>query len=82
MRGRGVRASDDPNGDILTGVQPEEMDPAPLVGRHVVEVGMRQAWPFLTLADPESGREVRLYVDAPLTVGSGAITIRQDDRGS
>ena len=53
-------------------MEPEESDPGLLVGRHVVEIGRRQAWQFLTVADPETGREVRVYVDAPLTVTSGA----------
>ena len=62
-------------------MEPEETDPTLLVGRHVVEVGMRQVHPFLTFADHASGREVRLYVDAPLRVLPGARVFRQDDAG-
>lgn len=50
-----------------------------LVGCHVVEVGMRQAWPFLTFADPASGRETRLYVDASIRVSPDQVELRQDD---
>lgn len=62
-------------------VEPEEIDPGLLVGRHVVEVGMRQAWPFLTLADPVTGREVRIYVDASVRVSPDVVPLRQDDNG-
>ncbi|GAA3563562.1 hypothetical protein GCM10022197_18920 [Microlunatus spumicola] len=62
-------------------VEPEESDPTLLVGRHVVEVGIRQVHPFLTFADHASGREVRLYVDAPLRVLPDPSVFRQDDDG-
>ncbi|MFE3068701.1 hypothetical protein [Streptomyces sp. NPDC059247] len=50
-----------------------------LPGKLVVEVGERQAWPFLTFLDTESDpeRELRLYLDtywlvtAPGDAGSG-----------
>ncbi|MEV4253009.1 hypothetical protein AB0J52_07545 [Spirillospora sp. NPDC049652] len=45
-----------------------EPDPTALVDRHVVEVGERQAWPFLTFAHPEDEPELRLYIDAEITV--------------
>lgn len=62
-------------------MEPEEIDPALFVGRHVVEVGVRQAHPFLTFADRVSGREVRLYIDAPLCVLPDTSVFRQDDDG-
>ena len=49
-------------------MQAEEVRPSLLVGRHVVEVGRRQVWPFLTFADAETAREVRVYVDAAIAV--------------
>ena len=62
-------------------MQPEEENPGLLVGWHVVEVGVRQAWPFLTFADPASGREVRVYMDAAVRVSPDAVSLRQDDAG-
>jgi hypothetical protein len=58
-------------------MEPEEQDPALLVGWHVVEAGRRQAWPFVNLADPVSGREVRLYVDTTFSVAPGWLTVEQ-----
>ena len=60
-------------------MEPEETDPTLLVGRHVVEVGTRQAHPYLTFADHASGREVRMYLDAPFRLLSGDTVFRQDD---
>ncbi|WP_262285342.1 hypothetical protein [Micromonospora sp. MA102] len=42
------------------------MDPDELAGCVVVEVGERQAWPFITFADGGSApsREARLYLDS------------------
>lgn len=60
-------------------MEPEEADPALLVGRHVVEVGVRQAWPFVTIADHRSGREVRLYVDSWIRLFADRVALRQDD---
>lgn len=37
-------------------------------GCSVVEVGVRQAWPFITVYDPNTDREARLYIDTPFTV--------------
>lgn len=45
--------------------------PAFLVGYFVVEVGIRQAWPFVAFASHEEGAdpaEVRLYIDSAFTV--------------
>jgi len=42
---------------------------------------MRQVHPFLTFADPMTGREVRLYVDAALRVSPDVVAMRQDDDG-
>jgi hypothetical protein len=48
-------------------------DASTLVGRFVVEVGRRQAWPFLTLCDnrPEKSDEIRLYIDTAFEVAPG-----------
>lgn len=35
-----------------------------LVGWEVLEVGLRQAWPFLTLGSPGDRVERRLFIDA------------------
>jgi hypothetical protein len=47
--------------------------PETLEGCFVVEVGLRQAWPFLTFSDPETGAdaEVRLYIDTEFWVEPG-----------
>lgn len=60
-------------------MESEEANPGLLTGWFVVEVGVRQAWPFLILADPRSGREVRIYVDAAVSVTSYPVPLRQDD---
>lgn len=60
-------------------VTADEDDPTSLVGCHVVEVGVRQAWPFLTFADPTSGTELRLFIDAPVRVTPDGVPLRQDD---
>lgn len=57
----------------------DELAPSELVGWFVVEAGRRQAWPFVNLADPNSGREVRIYLDAAFAVEPGWPTLRQDD---
>ena len=64
---------------MLVDVEPEEREPTRLLGWHVVEIGMRQAWPFLTFADPQSGRESRLYIDSPISVTPGWHELDQDD---
>jgi hypothetical protein len=60
-------------------VEPEEANPGLLVGQHVVEVGVRQGHPYLTFAEPVSGREVRIYVDASVRVSPDPEPVRQDD---
>lgn len=62
-------------------MQPEESDPGLLVGRHVVEVGMRQGCPFIMFADHATGREVRLYADSSIRVSPDERPLRQDDEG-
>ncbi len=52
---------------------------AELKGWHVVEAGARQAWPFLTFADPVSGREARLYIDAAYQVTPHLPELRDQD---
>jgi hypothetical protein len=58
-------------------METEELDPMLLVGRFVIEIGKRQAWPFLGIREPQSGREIRLYVDTTCSVSSRKF--RQDD---
>jgi hypothetical protein len=60
-------------------MEPEEEHPDRVRGWFVVEVGRRQAWPFLNLADPVSGRELRLYIDSTFSVAPGYDAVRQDD---
>jgi hypothetical protein len=60
-------------------MEPEELDPSRVQGWFVVEAGRRQAWPFLTFADPGTGREVRLYVDSTFSVTPGFDSVRQHD---
>ncbi|MEV5571808.1 hypothetical protein AB0L06_17295 [Spirillospora sp. NPDC052269] len=56
-------------------MKPNDIQPASLVGYHVVEIGLRQAWPFVTLAPGDETAdetaefgEVRLYIDSAFTV--------------
>lgn len=46
--------------------------PDELVGLFVVEVGVRQSWPFLRFCDNSvtPAREIRLYLDSPFEVGA------------
>jgi hypothetical protein len=60
-------------------VEPEEHEPSRLVGWFVVEEGRRQAWPFINLANPDTGREVRVSIDATFAVEPGWPSIRQHD---
>jgi len=60
-------------------MEPEEQEPRLLIGWFVVEAGRRQAWPFLGLASPDSDREVRIYIDATLSVLPGWPSLDQDD---
>jgi hypothetical protein len=50
------------------------LDPETLEGRFVVEVGVRQAWPFLTFSDPhsETAAEIRLYIDTEFRLEPGS----------
>lgn len=66
-------------GATVQDMEPEKIDPSALKGWHVVEAGRRQAWPFLGLADPHSGREVRLYLDSTFSVVPGWRELRQHD---
>jgi hypothetical protein len=63
----------------MRAVEPEEQEPSRLVGWFVVEAGRRQAWPFFNLANPDTGREVRVYIDATFSVEPGWPSIRQHD---
>jgi hypothetical protein len=49
-------------------------EPQELVGTFVVEIGERQAWPFLTFCDNGAtpSREARLYIDTGFTL-NGAL---------
>lgn len=58
---------------------PTEHEPQHLNGWHVVEVGRRQAWPFMGFADPESGMEVRLYIDSTFKISGRRSALRQHD---
>ena len=63
-------------------VLPEEVDVSLLSGLTVVEVGCRQAWPFLALIGEGGAREIRLYVDADVRVqgeGGGSSTKKTPD---
>ena len=46
------------------------VEPLDLVGTFVVEVGVRQAWPFITFCDngPTPPREARLYIGTSFAV--------------
>ena len=45
-------------------------EPEDLIGSFVVEIGVRQAWPFLTFVDtrPAPEEERRLYIESGITV--------------
>ncbi|SDT68956.1 hypothetical protein [Jiangella sp. DSM 45060] len=60
-------------------MEPEEEDPALLVGSFVVEAGRRQAWPFVNLYNPDTDREVRLFIDTTFSVHPGWPALEQDD---
>ena len=67
-----VRALDaDPGHDVVMCLA--SIDPAFLAGCSVVEIGIRQAWPYVTFARSEPGagpEEVRLYVGSAFSVDS------------
>jgi hypothetical protein len=52
-----------------------------LRGQFVVEVGVRQAWPFLVFCDnaPTSPRETRLYIGTTFRVGSSPQSFADGD---
>jgi hypothetical protein len=52
-----------------------------LRGQFVIEVGVRQAWPFLTFCDnrPTPPRETRLYIDTAFRVDSSEPTFADGD---
>ena len=49
------------------------------LGRVVTEVGIRQAWPFLTLCEPGGDAEIRLYLDTTFILGPGPTVSADDD---
>jgi hypothetical protein len=55
-----------------------------LRGQFVVEVGVRQAWPFVTFCDnaPTPARETRLYIGTAFRVGSSPPTFTEGDPDS
>lgn len=60
-------------------MEPEESEPERLFGWFVVEVGRCQAWPYVGLADPDSGREVQLYIDTTFSVTPRWTGVNQHD---
>ena len=54
------------------------VDVTELVGSFVVEIGIRQAWPFVGFCDnrPTRSRETRLYIDATWSIDD----VEDDDR--
>jgi hypothetical protein len=52
-----------------------------LRGRFVVEIGARQAWPFITLCDTTStpATEVRLYIDTAFRLDPGLLVYDDGD---
>lgn len=61
-----------------------EADVHALRGQFVVEVGVRQAWPFLTLCDngETPSTETRLYIDTRFHVGDGPTLFGDGDPDS
>jgi hypothetical protein len=47
-------------------------------GCSVVEVGERQAWPFITVYNPTTDQEARLYIDTPFTVNGVEATPEEE----
>lgn len=52
-----------------------------LAGCFVVEIGLRQAWPFLGLCDnrPSPAQELRLYIDATWSIEADSLSTGSDD---
>jgi hypothetical protein len=64
---------------VLLPVMADEVEA--LRTQFVVEVGVRQAWPFLTFCDNAHTppRETRLYIDTTFRVGSSPRTFAEGD---
>jgi hypothetical protein len=58
------------------------VDVTELVGSFVVEIGIRQAWPFVGFCDnrPTRSRETRLYIDATWSIDDVVDDVEDDDR--
>jgi hypothetical protein len=58
-----------------------QVDTSDLAGSFVVEIGIRQIWPFVSFCDnrPSRSRETRLYIDAPWSIGAAAVDDLDDD---
>jgi hypothetical protein len=58
-------------------------EPPELLGTFVVELGERQAWPFMTFCDNEAtpSRETRLYIDTEFTL-NGALAWSSGDQAA
>jgi len=52
-----------------------------LTGCFVVEIGVRQAWPFVGFCDnrPTPSRETRLYIDASWSIDTAVVDDVEDD---
>jgi hypothetical protein len=57
------------------------MDVSDLAGCFVVEIGIRQAWPFVGFCDnrPTRSRETRLYIGTGWSIGEAAADDADDD---
>ena len=58
-----------------------DADAFALQGRFVTEVGVRQAWPFLTFCDNGTApaNEVRLYIDTTFRIDAGPVAFGDGD---
>jgi len=57
------------------------VDVSGLAGSFVVEIGIRQAWPFVGFCDnrPARSRETRLYIDADWSIDAAVVDDVEDD---
>lgn len=57
------------------------VDISGLAGSFVVEIGVRQAWPFVGFCDnrPARSRETRLYIDAAWSIDAAVVEDVEDD---
>jgi len=57
------------------------VDISGLAGSFVVEIGIRQAWPFIGFCDnrPTRSRETCLYIDAAWSIAAAAVDDIEDD---